>query len=108
MGEVTSAAQGEEEGVWLIDRLGEEVASILNVSVSGILLYASLTPCIPASGKDRKSEIEMMFRMNEHYKLFLLLLLHLPLITLQVSFTPPLTSLETRESHLSGSLCGIL
>lgn len=37
---------------WM-DRLGVEVASILNVSVSGIFLYASLTTCVPASEKER-------------------------------------------------------
>lgn len=35
-----------------MDRLGVEVASVLNVSVSGIFLYASLTTFIPASEKE--------------------------------------------------------
>lgn len=34
------------------DRLEVEVVNILNVSVSGIFLYANLTTCIPASWKE--------------------------------------------------------
>lgn len=35
-----------------MDRFGVEVASILNVSVSGSFLYATLTACIPALEKE--------------------------------------------------------
>lgn len=48
---VRGAVQPEEEET---NRLAVEVASILNVSVGGIFLYASLTTCIPAPGKGAK------------------------------------------------------
>lgn len=50
VGGVASAAWGGKDG-WM-DRLGVEVASMLNLSVSGIFLYASLTTFIPATEKE--------------------------------------------------------
>lgn len=70
VGGAASAAWGGRDG-WL-DRLGEEVASILNVSVRGIFsdnLYSSL-------GKGTKFNN----KMSQHYLLFLTS--HLPPITL--------------------------
>ena len=87
VGGAAGAAWGGR-GCWL-DRLGEEVANILNVSVRGIFfsdnLYSSL-------GKGTKFNN----KMSQHYLLFLPS--HLPPITLQVFFAPRHLTWEPRIS----------
>lgn len=62
MGWVTSVAWGGRYG--LIDRLGVEVASTLNVSVGGIVFYATLTTCFPAWEKGIKLKIYPIVNIN--------------------------------------------
>lgn len=85
--------------------MGGKLTCVLNVSVGGISLYASVTTCIPASGKELNLKVDPLLKpINTTCSSSPRIFHSSPCKNPSTHLTFP----ETRESHLSVSLCGVL